>query len=174
MEKHIVSLTEKDINGILKIQEKIIENLSNVFKWNELFFTNTKEEFLEILSNNFNLGKWLYTEDNKLIVYGFVVKDVTVYQWKTLLRYDSDKTAQIDIIAVNPDYWWKWYAKKFLPKLEQDYITKFKNIKTLLATVSPYNKPSLKLFLSNGYFIDGLFKKHNKYYRVIMRKDLTN
>ena len=172
--ERLVTLDKTNIVDILRIQEKIIESLSNVFKWNELFFTNTKEELLEFLSNSLNLWKWLYSWNNNLIAYGFALKEVTFYQWRTLLSFDKDKSAQIDIIAVNPDYWWKWYAKKFLPKLEQDYITKFKNIKTLLATVSPYNRPSLKLFLSNGYFIDGLFKKHNKYYRVIMRKDLTN
>ena len=171
--ENLLTLTEKNIDDIINVQKLIENKLSTLFKWNELFFTNTKEEFLEVLSNDTNLWKWIYNWD-ELISYGFIAKDVKLYQWKTLLDFQEDTSAQIDIIAVNPNYWAKWYAKRFLLQLEKEYLQKFKNIKTLLATVSPYNRASLRLFLSNWYFIDGLFKKHNKYYRTILRKDLEN
>jgi len=168
----IKELWENNIDEILILQKKVLDSLQNLFKWNELFFSNTKEEFKYLLNakNNYAIGFY----DNKLIAYSVIDKDVSIYEWKTLLPFDFNKSAQIDIVVVSPAYQWKGYWKKILSEIENKYINKHSYIKTLFSTVSPYNKASLKMFLSCWYFIDWLFKKHNKYYRVILRKELSN
>ncbi len=167
----LVTLNQKNISDILKIQSDIISKLPNVFKWNELFFANTKNEFSEFLKNQLNYGKWIYN-DQELIAYWIIVKDVWFYKEHMLDEIEEHNSAQIDIIAVNPNYQWQWYWGKLLTLIEWEYLKKYNNIKTFLATVSPYNKASLRMFLSKGYYINWMFKKHNKYYRVIVRKDL--
>jgi hypothetical protein len=42
------------IPKIINIQEKRKKELNNLWKWNKLFFTNTKDEFLKYISENKN------------------------------------------------------------------------------------------------------------------------
>ena len=100
---NIITLWSANINDILVVQNKIEEELSNLFKWEELFFTNTQEEFLEIFSNPSNLWKWIYN-DKELVAYWIIVKDISYKQY-TLLSFNGVNGAQIDIIAVNPKFW---------------------------------------------------------------------
>jgi len=169
----IKELWKDNISEILSLQNKVLDSLQNLFKWNELFFSNTKEEFKHLLNaeNNYAIG---FYNNNELIAYSVIDKDVSIYKWKTLLSFDPNISAQIDIVVVAPDHQSKWYWKKLLSEIEDRYVKKYPNIKTFFSTVSPYNRASLKMFLSCWYFIDWLFKKHNKYYRVILRKNLSN
>jgi len=172
MNKNLITLSEERIQEILKIQKEVVKWIVDSFKWREYLFTSSQEELQKKLNNTLNLWKWLVNKNNNLLAYWIVNKDVWLYKWNTLLKFDEKNTAQIDVIVVRKENWWEWLWKELLPKLEKEYLEKNRNIKTLLATISPYNRASLRLFLLNHYFIDWLFLREDKYQRIIVRKDI--
>ena len=163
----------KEIPKVLELQEKVKESLKKLWKGDELFFTNTYEEFLKEVAYEPSKFIWIYNSKNDLCGYWLINKHMEYYRNKMIDLFIEDISAQIDIIVIDPDLWWKKLGSYILKNLENKYIELVPSTTTFLATVSPYNISSLKLFIKNWYYINGLFKKHNKYYRVIVRKDLN-
>ncbi|MBQ3086066.1 MAG: GNAT family N-acetyltransferase [Clostridia bacterium] len=168
-----ISLFPRDLKAILKLQDKIVEGLSN----QSIFEQSTEEEILESMLVDACCG--LY-DGERLIALSIIVFN---RQTKRNLSADWDDLKKkthyweyvtFDTIQVDPEYrgygiqkYFLDYAEKLAVKVEAEYV---------IATVAPENTHSLNNFIEAEYEKHPTKCPYKKYGsdRNLVRKKINN
>lgn len=163
-------LEEKDIKDIMRLQKIVIDALED----KQLFAPSEEDEFLLYIKELGNVIGCYESESNELIamgVYGKLGHRENNYGYDLeMAKEELLSVGQIESTVVSPEYRGNSLQKKICLELER--ISKNNNDKLLCATVSPYNKYSLKSFLDLGYEIKKDKLKYGGLRRYVVAKEL--
>jgi GNAT superfamily N-acetyltransferase len=163
-------LNEQYLDQILKLQEIVIENLSDTASYYVepvAFFRKQltiENSVIGFFHNHqlvgFNVATFPGLEDDNIGV-GFNFKARELLQ-----------VAQIGPAAVHPDY----RNEKIFSKLAKEHIKVVEKLgyKHIFLTVAPNNYPTVKIFIDNGFRIRQLKIKFNNLLRYILHLDFSN
>lgn len=160
---------EKHLPDIMKLQEIIVQDLEN-----ETMFNPSSTEFMRQHIESKGLTICIYAE-NELIAYNslyFPELDEPDYYMGAdvnLPLEDIDRVANFNNVLVHPEY----RGNKLGLKTNNYacHLLKSMNYRHFFATVSPYNIPSIRLFLDSGFIIRGLKYKYAGKLRYVFYQD---
>lgn len=163
----ITRLTINDLDKILELQNIIEKNLPN----KNLFFTNDRFYFENILKQNSNLFVGIYDSD-ELISYSLLILNTNSYKrfFKELKLTPSLKSADFDIVVVKPSHRGKGIHSMYINYFHE--VLKQLDYNEVYATVHPDNNHSLDNFIKNGYEVVSKIEKRNGKSRLFIKKKL--
>lgn len=162
----LITLSEKHIDKILKLQDEIIDNLED----KDIFAKTYKDEFVEIIRNS---GEVIgITVDDELIAFGAMIKpdenEMNLGYDINLCKEELLEVAHIESTVVSSEYRGNGLQKLLCKSLED--IGKGKGCTIFCATVAPTNKFSLNTLLSLDYKIELEKEKYGGVKRYIVMK----
>lgn len=137
----ITQLKPQHINAVMSLMEHNNHDFVGM---------DTQENAMFTINDNLSIGSFI---DKKLV--GFILcyapRELDVFD------YQKEKVLINDLIVVDSHYSGIGIATNLLNHLEQ--ICKQSNLTTIIATVSPFNVPSLKAHLRSGFFVESCLCK---------------
>lgn len=166
----LIKLTLKDIEAMMKLQEKVDQLLPN----KEVYVCTSKEEFEETIKEKGCILGY-QTQEGKLVAIGaYACYGEHPYNYGYDLDFPKDQlltVGQIEMMIVDSEYRGNGLQKKLCEALE---VLARKDQKAyILATVSPANPYSLNNFLALGYKIEKEKLKYGGFRRYILSKKLV-
>lgn len=160
-----------DIDEIYDIQEKVIDNFTDIEKG--YFLPFTKEWYLRIVNNPTTDGE-IYGAfyNNKMIAWIFLSVSDRMKQIKSYIPEIEGNCVDIDGVIVLPEYRGNGLQKILVKYLENK--AKEKNINNIVAEVTFGNKYSLKNLQDLGYEIKTWYLKDKTIKRNILLKKLNS
>jgi RimJ/RimL family protein N-acetyltransferase len=160
---------EKHLPDIMKLQEIVVQDLEN-----ETMFNPSSSEFMRQHIESKGLTICIYAE-NELIAYNslyFPELDEPDYYMGddvNLPMEEIHKVANFNNVLVHPEY----RGNKLGLKTNNFacHLLRSMNYRHFFATVSPYNIPSVRLFLDSGFIIRGLKYKYAGKLRYVFYQD---
>lgn len=162
-------LTENDMQGILELQEKVLRNLDDPDRLQPL----RKDEYENILKDG-RLMIGIFAKE-QLIAYRAFMRPIGDEEGlgadAGLSEEEKGKIIYSEISAVDPEYRGNG-LQKYMGKVMMESLD-MGNTKYVLATVAPFNIPSLKDKFALDMEIINLKEKFNGKLRYVFMKDLA-
>lgn len=162
----IRELTFRDLSKIMTLQDECVNNLPS----SELYYPLSREELLESMHLDKLIG--VFHKEELIAVEVIVVNRISHRNIAEEMGYDPCESFTFDAVMVRPQ--WRGYGLQNILLGQCVSIAKTKNIKYIVATVSPDNPHSLNNFTRFGFKIISTSEKYGGLVRHLLKYSLND